>query len=136
VLADLRTPAAVKDALGALTVNAAVFMRADRRVSDRNLQAFARAVLAAERRIAEATPQALAARLPRSVTVPADDFETRLAATRGGYLTNGLVSAEQLQETLSLIRAHQPMPATARLPRPEDMLLMDPLRRALSAAPK
>lgn len=133
VLADLRTPGAVKDALGALTVNAAVFMRGDRRVSDQNLQAFARAVLAAERRIAGAEPQALAARLARSVTVPADDFETRLVATRGVYLTNGLVSAEQLQETLSLIRAHQPMPATARLPRPEDMLHLAPLRRALTA---
>lgn len=136
VLADLRTPGAVKDALGALTVNAAVFMRADRRVSDQNLQAFARAMLAAERRIAAATPQALAARLARSVTVPADDFETRLAATRGTYLTNGLVSAEQLQETLSLIRAHRPMPATARLPRPEDMLHLAPLRRALTVAPR
>jgi ABC-type nitrate/sulfonate/bicarbonate transport system substrate-binding protein len=136
VLADLRTPGAVKDALGALTVNAAVFMRADRRVSDQNLQAFARAMLAAERRIAAATPQALAARLAKSVTVPTDDFETRLAATRGGYLTNGLVSAEQLQETLSLIRAHQPMPATARLPRPEDMLHLAPLRRALTVAPR
>lgn len=136
VLADLRTPGAVKDALGALTVNAAVFMRADRRVSDQNLQAFARAMLAAERRIAAATPQALAARLAKSVTIPADDFETRLAATRGGYLTNGLVSTEQLQETLSLIRAHQPMPATARLPRPEDMLHLAPLRRALTVAPR
>jgi len=136
MLADLRTPGAVKDALGALTVNAAIFMRADRRVSDQNLQAFARAMLAAERRIAAATPQALAARLAKSVTVPADDFETRLAATRGVYLTNGLVSAEQLQETLSLIRAHQPMAATARLPRPEDMLHLAPLRRALTVAPR
>ena len=136
VLADLRTPGAVKDALGALTVNAAVFMRSDRRVSDKNLQSFARAVLAAERRIAVATPQALAARLTRSVTIPADDFETRLNATRGGYLANGLVSPEQLLETLALIRAHHPLPATARLPRPEDMLYMDPLRRALSTAPR
>ncbi len=136
MLADLRTPGAVRDALGALTVNAAVFMRADRRVSDRNLQAFARAVLAAERRIASATPQALAARLRKSVTVPADDFQTRLAATRAGYLPDGIVSAEQLQETLALIRAHQPLPASARLPRPEDMLHMEPVRRAIKPAPK
>src|SRR5918992_1585671 len=47
MLADLRTPGAVKDALGALTVNAAVFMRSDRRGSDKNLQAFAPAPLAA-----------------------------------------------------------------------------------------
>jgi ABC-type nitrate/sulfonate/bicarbonate transport system substrate-binding protein len=132
MLADLRTPGAVKDALGVLTVNAAVFMRADRRVPDRQLQAFARAVLAAQRRIAVATPQALAARLTTSVTLPADDFEARLAATRDGYLVDGLVSVEQLQETLALIRAHHPLAATARLPRPEDMLHLDPARRALS----
>jgi ABC-type nitrate/sulfonate/bicarbonate transport system substrate-binding protein len=134
-LADLRSPGAVKDALGALTVNAAVFMRGDRRVSDTTLQAFARAVLAAERRIAAATPQALAAKLARSVTLPADDFETRLAGTRGSYLPDGLVSAEQLQETMALIRAHQPLPATARLLRPEELLHMDPLRR-LSTTPR
>jgi len=68
------------------------------------------------------------------VTLPADDFETRLAATRLGYLANGLVSPEQMQETLALIRAHQPLPATARLARPEDLLHMEPLRRALSTA--
>ena len=136
MLADLRSPGTVKDALGTLTVNAAVFMRADRRVSDRHLQGFARAVLAAQRRIAAATPEALAARLAKSVTMPVDDFETRLAATRAGYLADGLVSAEQLQETLALLRAHQALPATARLPRPEDMLYLDPVRRALSAPPK
>jgi ABC-type nitrate/sulfonate/bicarbonate transport system substrate-binding protein len=136
MLADLRTPDGVRDALGTLTLNAAVFMRADRRVSDRNLQGFARAVLAAQRRIAAATPDTLAARLTKSVTVPVDDFETRLAATRAGYLADGLVSAEQLQETLALLRAHHPLPVTARLPRPEDMLHLDPVRRAVSAPPK
>jgi hypothetical protein len=108
-------------------------MRADRRVSDQNLRAFARAVLAAERRMTAVTPQALAPRLPKSVTVPADDFDTRVMATREGYLVNGLVSVEQLQETLSLIRAHQP--AATRVPRPEDMLYMDPARRAVSTPP-
>jgi ABC-type nitrate/sulfonate/bicarbonate transport system substrate-binding protein len=136
LLADLRSPAAVTQALGALTVNAAVFMRADRRVSDRDLAAFARALLAAERRIATASPEALAARLSARMTTPADDFETRLLATRDVYLKDGLVTAEQLQETLALIRAHQPLPASARLPRPEEMLYTAPVKRALTATPK
>ena len=52
VLVDLRTPAGVAQALGVATVNAAVFARADRRPRDQSLTAFARAVLAAEQRIA------------------------------------------------------------------------------------
>src|SRR2546426_246990 len=85
LLVDLRTPAAVSQALGAATVNAAVFMRADRAVRDRDLAAFTRAVLAAERRVATATAQALSERLPKSITVPADDFEARLAGCRDLY---------------------------------------------------
>jgi hypothetical protein len=40
------------------------------------------------------------------------------------------VTAGQLQETIALSRAHQPLPVTARVPKPEQMLLMEPLRRA------
>src|SRR5678815_5952720 len=63
VLVDLRSPAAVSQALGAPTVNAAVFARADRRPRDRELAAFARAVLAAEQQIASAPAAELAAKL-------------------------------------------------------------------------
>jgi sulfonate transport system substrate-binding protein len=133
VLVDLRTPAGVARAIGTPTVNAAVFARADRRPRDRDLGAFSRAVLAAERRIAAARPQELAARLPGRVTAPADEFAARLEATRQIYLTDGLVTADQLRETLALVRAHQPLPATARVPAPEEMLHVEPLRRVLSA---
>jgi NitT/TauT family transport system substrate-binding protein len=133
VLVDLRTPAAVAQALGTQTVNAAVFARADRRPRDRDLGAFARAVLAAERRIAAADPEQLAARLPKRLTTPADEFAARLESTRGIYLGDGLVTVEQLRETLALVRAQQPLPATARAPAPEEMLHVEPLRRILSA---
>jgi len=103
LLVDLRTPAAVSQALGAATVNAAVFMRADRAVRDRDLAAFTRAVLAAERRVATATAQALSERLPTSITVPADDFEARLAGCRDLYLADGAVTVEQVRETLTVI---------------------------------
>jgi len=133
VLVDLRTPAAVVQAIGVPTVNAAVFARADRRPRDRDLGAFARAVLAAERRIASAGPEELGARLPKRITAPADEFAARLEATRAIYLGDGLVTADQLRETLALIRAHQPLPVTSRVPAPEEMLHVEPLRRVLSA---
>jgi len=48
-------------------------------------------------------------------------------------MPDGLVTADQLRETLALIRAHQPLPATSRVPAPEELLHMEPLRRGLSA---
>ena len=117
MLADLRTPGAVKDALGALTVTLPSSCVLTAGSPIRSCRRFARAVL--RRRAPHCRGHAAGARRParQECDRPADDFETRLAATRGVYLMNGLVSAEQLQETLSLIRAHQPMAATARLPR-------------------
>jgi NitT/TauT family transport system substrate-binding protein len=132
VLVDLRTPAAVAHALGGPTVNAAVFARADRRPRDRDLSAFARALLAAERRIATAPPEELAARLPRRVTGPAEEFAARLEATRGIYLPDGLVTADQLRDTLALIRAHHPLPVISRVPAPAEMMHVEPLRRAIN----
>ncbi|HEX5814430.1 MAG TPA: ABC transporter substrate-binding protein [Methylomirabilota bacterium] len=126
-LVDLRSPAAVRLAVGAPTVNAAVFMRRDRSLRDRDLTAFARAVLAAQRRMAEDDGEALAARLPVAVTGEAETFKARLAAIRDLYLEDGLVTAEQVRETLVLIRAHLPLPVTVRIPRPED--LVRPLTR-------
>jgi NitT/TauT family transport system substrate-binding protein len=122
LLVDLRTPAVVRQALGAATVNAAVFMRADRPVRDRDLAAFNRAVLAAERRIATATAAELADRLPASITGPPEDFDARLEACRALYLAEGAVGVEQIRETLTLIRAHLPLPVTARVPAPEELL--------------
>jgi hypothetical protein len=50
------------------------------------------------------------------------------------YLKDGLVTAEQVRETLVLIRAHLPLPVTARVPRPEDFLAVEPTRRAVIPA--
>ncbi len=126
VLVDLRTPAAVAQALGGPTVNAAVFVRADRRPRERDLAGFGRAVLAAEQRIAEAPAPELAARLPAQVVGPAGEFAARLEATRGVYLPDGLVTAEQVRQTISLIRGHQPLPTTSRVPSPEELLHVNP----------
>ena len=122
LLVDLRTPAAVGRAMGTTTLNAAVFMRADRAVRDRDLAAFSRAVLAAERRIATATAQALSESLPATITAPAADFDARLESCRTLYLIDGAVTLDQVRETLSLIRAHLPIPASTRVPTPEELL--------------
>lgn len=134
VLVDLRTPAAVTQALGMPTVNAAVFARADRRPRDRELAAFARAVLAAEQELASAPPAELAAKLGKRVAGSSEEFRERLESTRAMYLDGGLVSAEQVKQTLALIRSHQPLPATSRVPTPDDLLHVEPLRRLSAPA--
>jgi sulfonate transport system substrate-binding protein len=134
-LIDLRSPAAVRQAVGVPTVNAAVFMRAERRPRVRDLTAFARAVLAAQRRMVDGDGKGLARKLPRTVTIMPEAFEARLAAARQMYLKDGLVSVEQVRETLILIRAHLPLPVTARVPRPEDLVHLEPTRRAVSSSP-
>jgi NitT/TauT family transport system substrate-binding protein len=133
LLADLRSPAGVIQALRGPTVSAAAFVRGDGRVSEADLVAFARALLAAEERIRSTSPAELARRLPGAVTGVPEDFETRLAATRGAYLAEGRVSPDQIRRTIELVRAHQPLPAALKLPRPEDMLRLEPLRRALNS---
>ena len=135
LLADFRTPAAVAATLGAPTVNAAVFMRADRKVPDAQLVRFARALLAAQQRLRTAGVASLAADLPLRAVGPMDEFEARLAATRGIYLPDGLVSPEQVQETITIVRSHTPLPASLRIPRPDELLHTEPLRQALKARP-
>src|SRR4030095_12724450 len=64
VLADFRHPRAAAPILGSITVNAAVFTRADRRPPERELSAVVRALRKAEQRIQTADARDLADRLP------------------------------------------------------------------------
>ncbi len=123
LLADFRTPRAVIEALGTSTVNAAIFARADRRPQNRDLLALTRALQTAEEQIRSAQARELAAKLSARVVGEPEDFAARLAASRELYLPNGLVSPEQVQQTLAIIRGHTPLPQTVPIPRPEDMLL-------------
>ena len=134
VLVDLRTPTAVVHALGTPTVNAAVFVRADRRPKDKDLAAFARAVLAAEQQLANSPPEDLAAKLGKRVLGSGDDFAARVESTRAMYLPGGLVSAEQVKQTLQLIRSHQPLPGPSRMPSAEELLYVEHLRRLSAPA--
>lgn len=133
MVADLRTPGAVRRTLGGATVNAAIFARSDRRPADADLTALARALLAAERQIASAGADALAARLNRSIVGIPEEFEARLHAVRGLYLADGAVTTDQLRDTISMIRAHLPLPAILRVPRAEEMLYVAPLKRGVPA---
>ena len=40
---------------------------------------------------------------------------------------------DQLRESIALARAHQPLPANARVPSPSELLHVEPLRRAITA---
>jgi NitT/TauT family transport system substrate-binding protein len=135
VLVDLRSPAAVRQALGVPTLNAAVFARAERRIADRELTALGRALLAAERRIATESPAALAERLAKPVVGVGDEFPRRVAAARAATLPDGLVEPDAVKATIAAIRAHVPLPHGLRVPRPEDLLHLGPLRHALGARP-
>jgi len=123
LLADFRTPRAAATVLGVSTVNAAIFTRADRRAPDRDLVGVVRAVRKAEQRIRSAEPKDLASRLPTRVVGEIGDFEARLAASRGLYLADGAVSADQVQQTIAIIRTHTPLPQSVKIPKPEDLLL-------------
>lgn len=126
-LADLRTPESAAQALGTPTMNAGVFGRRDRLPGDESLRAFARAVLAAERLIADESATLLAGRLPPNVVGAPDEFARRLEAARALYLSGGLVSVERLKETVKLLRAHMPLPAVLRVSPPEEMRHQAPL---------
>jgi ABC-type nitrate/sulfonate/bicarbonate transport system substrate-binding protein len=134
LLVDLRTPAAVARALGTPTVNAAVFMRADRRPRDRDLAAFARALLAAEGELANLPPEDVAAKITGRPVEIGDEFAARIEATRAMYLPGGLVDDEQVKQTITLIRSHKPLPITSRIPTADELLHVDPLRRLSPAA--
>jgi sulfonate transport system substrate-binding protein len=125
VLVDLRAPDAVAAALGGPTVNAGVFMRSDRRVSDHDLAAFRRALLDAEHTIAITAPSGVAERLPPAVVGAAGEFERRLEATRSIYLPDGLVSVDAIRRTMEMIRAHMPLPQILKVPRPEELLHLE-----------
>ncbi len=144
LLADLRTPAAAERTLGARTVSAAVFVRADRRPGERELAAFTRAVLSAEARLAAGRAEALAARLPRSVVGTPEEFEARVQQALRLYLPDGRVSDEQLETTVTLLGDQLPLrsrpraPAHARGPphgAPSEVTVMPAATRSRAVSP-
>jgi len=132
ILADLRTRSDAARWLGADTVHAALFVRADGRPGDQQLGALCGALLRAVARVAEAPAEALAAALPASVTGERDDFALRLAGARQSYLPGGRVTLEVIKASIEQARARAPLPAAVKLPwwRWAPLLLDGPLQRA------
>ena len=135
LLADLRTADVAATTLGVPTVNAAVFVRRDRKLRDSELAGFVRALLAAEERIRTGEADTLAAKLPAPAVGPGEQFGNRLRSARDLYLPRGEVSTEAVEHTIAMIRAHMPLPVLVTVPKPSELVHSEPLRRALKSSP-
>ena len=130
-LVDLRNPAEAGRRLGGETVHTAVFVPASSNVTDAGLEAVARALLRASRRIRGAAPEALAAGLGSSATREDDGFLIKVEGARGIFLPDGMVTTDALEGGLDLIQDRARLPAAVRLPgRLGRLLFLEPLRRA------
>jgi len=137
ILVDLRTRSDAARWLGAETVHAALFVRADSVVGEQDLVALARALLRAVARISEAPAETLAAGLPASVIGQPGDFALRVAGARQSYLPRGRVTEDMLKASVVQARERTEMPAAVNLPwwRWSPLLLTRPLERATVASP-
>jgi ABC-type nitrate/sulfonate/bicarbonate transport system substrate-binding protein len=132
ILVDLRTRSDAARWLGAETVHAALFLRADAAVGEQDLVALAKALLRAVARVSDATAETLAAGLPASVIGQPGDFALRVAGARQSYLPRGRVTEDMLKASLRQARERTEMPAAVKLPwfRWSPLLLTGPLDRA------
>lgn len=134
MLVDLRQRGAAARWLGASVVECAIFARADTKLDSAQLKPLARALLKAVEKIRTATVEELKGKLPAASVGLSEDFEDRLRGAREIYFTDGHVSAETLQASVSLVRERSPIPAKVKLPRSMDkLLLMGPLEDVLSS---
>jgi hypothetical protein len=135
ILVDLRTRSDAARWLGAETVHAALFLRADAAVGEQDLVALAKALLRAVARVSDAPAEALAAGLPASVIGQPGDFALRVAGARQSYLPRGRVTEDMLKASLRQARERAEMPAAVKLPwfRWSPLLLTGPLERATVA---
>ena len=131
-LADLRKASEAARWLGGPTVHAAVFAAADTKLGSAELTPLARALLRALARIRAATPEELAAKLPRAVVGTPEDFALRLRGARDNYLSDGQVDVDMLKLSIALVRSRVVIPAKVTIPRSlGKLLLMEPLEAAL-----
>ena len=132
LLVDLRARSDAARWLGAETVHAALFLRADAAVGEQDLVALAKALLRAVARVSDAPAETLAAGLPASVIGRPGDFALRVAGARQSYLPRGRVTEDMLKASLRQARERAEMPAAVKLPwfRWSPLLRTGPLDRA------
>lgn len=137
ILVDLRTRSDAARWLGAETVHAALFVRADSAVGEQDLTALAKALLRAVARVSDTPAETLAAGLPAAVIGQPGDFALRVAGARQSYLSGGRVTQDMLKASLTQARERAEMPAAVKLPwfRWSPLLLTGPLERATAATP-
>jgi ABC-type nitrate/sulfonate/bicarbonate transport system substrate-binding protein len=135
ILVDLRTRSDAARWLGAETVHAALFLRADSAVGEQDLVALAKALLRAVARVSDTPAETLAAGLPASVIGRPGDFALRVAGARQGYLPRGRVTEDMLKASLRQARERAELPAAVKLPwfRWSPLLRTGPLERATAA---
>ena len=130
-LIDLRQPAEAARRLGGEIVHAAVFIPGASGIPEASLDAVARALLRASRRVRTAPPEALAAGLAASIIGEGDDFTLRVAGARDVFIPDGMVTSGALEASLELLQDRARLPVAVRLPgRLERLLFLEPLRRA------
>src|SRR5262245_9173373 len=105
-------------------VHAAIFARADTTLGPATLTPFARALGRSVARLENASPEAIAARLPAAAVGSPEDFAARLAGAREIFLRDGRVSVEMLSASLALVRARSPIPEKVKIPRQLNTLLL------------
>lgn len=128
ILADFRRRPDAARWLGGPTVHAALFVRADARVTASQLVSLARALLRGIRRVETADPDDIFERLPPRVVGLGPEFAARLVGARESFLPGGRVGREALTLSVAHIRTRQPLPKAVTLTRPADLLHVDPLK--------
>jgi NitT/TauT family transport system substrate-binding protein len=135
VLIDLRDPDQARRWLGGPTVHAGIFLRADSKLGAAQLAPLLRGLVRSATRLQRASPEEVAAELPREVAGRPEDFALRLEGARRAYLSVAEVGPEQIERSLILVRALGPVPATVKLPaRPSALVFAEPLRHALEGS--
>ena len=133
-LVDLRKRDADTRWLGAPTVQAAIFARADTNLGPAQLAPLARALLRALARLETATPEELRTALPGEANGFPEDFAVRLLGARAIYLRNGWVSPDMLKASIALVRNRSAIPAKVSVPRNMGRLLLtDSLKEVLES---
>src|SRR5262249_31875417 len=109
--------------LGPSTVHAALFVRADTRLRDADLESLTRALLRAMARLAGGAAEGLEREMPAAAVGFAEDFRRRLEGARDVFIRDGSVSVGAMDASVSLVRDRSIIPAKVKMPRSADRLL-------------